>query len=440
MNAYNRSLSILFAIAATILALFGYRFLPERRYLATEDPAAEIYLYGATLPNGETAARWLDQEDDSFRCVYPENMPDYSYYCSYNLGYGFDPANGKNLSRYKKIVLSMEYTGNAPKLRFFARNYSRDYTVGTDPNSSKYNAIFLSTHDVNEPVTLDISEFVVSEWWLMSYHIPREQSFPELNSVVNLGIDFSDSMTVGNHDVKINKIEFIGEWVSRETWYLSIIALWLLGVFVSTVRKLTLLRNQKFQHEQVILKLNEHNRNLVSESDRFRKLSTVDTLTETYNRFGIDQIVSALLENETASDKPVFSIILCDIDYFKRVNDRRGHDAGDRVLQKVARIISRNIRDIDHVGRWGGEEFVVILPFTSHHFALAMAEKIRISASIAIFEPDDPLVVTLSSGVSTLFGNESFADVFKRTDDALYTAKTSGRNCCVLASAHSNNA
>lgn len=132
-----------------------------------------------------------------------------------------------------------------------------------------------------------------------------------------------------------------------------------------------------------------------------------------------------------------FAIILFDIDNFKRINHHRGHDVGDIVLRDVAKIIARNLRISDCVARWGGEEFVIILPYTRFEFALALAEKIRISVSTYNFDARQPLHATLGAGVSAIMSGESFADAFKRTDEALYKAKNSGRNACVLARPHS---
>ena len=130
---------------------------------------------------------------------------------------------------------------------------------------------------------------------------------------------------------------------------------------------------------------------------------------------------------------PIFSLILLDIDYFKRINDRRGHAAGDRVLERIGNMVQQAMRKDDYVGRWGGEEFIIVMPDTTQGFALAMAEKIRILIFDEIFEPGQPLNVTASFGIGERIGEEDFATVFKRVDDALYKAKNQGRNCCVLA-------
>src|SRR5690606_35037871 len=123
--------------------------------------------------------------------------------------------------------------------------------------------------------------------------------------------------------------------------------------------------NAQTRHDiEVITQLSTTNEKLKEETDKFRRLSTVDPLTQLYNRFGIDQIIASLAGKGylSASDNPRYSLLVADIDYFKRINDQYGHDTGDQVLQHVAKIIQENMRGGDFVGRWGGEEFVMIMP------------------------------------------------------------------------------
>jgi diguanylate cyclase (GGDEF)-like protein len=207
----------------------------------------------------------------------------------------------------------------------------------------------------------------------------------------------------------------------------------MLGIFIYALTRLIQL-NQQTQHDvKVINQLSRNNAQLQQETDKFRRLSTVDPLTQAYNRFGIDQIVSSLLNKTANSTERCFALILIDIDHFKRINDNRGHDAGDRVLLKVTNIIQRAIRKQDYLGRWGGEEFIVIMPNTRKEFALAMAEKIRILIFDELFEIENPLNVTASFGIADHLTGEDFASSFKRVDNALYSAKIQGRNCCVVA-------
>lgn len=435
MKARNLSISILVAIIATIGALYAHQFFPKKRFLVESTIHGATFLYGVDIADGQSAASWLDQDQRKFRCVYPDGFPIHYYYCSFNQVYDYGGNRGVDLSGYDHINLVIEYDGTAPKMRFFTRNYNEAYSTPEDSNSTKYNAIYLATAELDGELGLGVDEFVVTEWWRMQYKIQRMNSFPDLSNVVNIGVDFSDSMTPGNHDVTIKKIEFVGDWITRENWYLLILSIWLAGVFLHTINHLLLLRKQKIHDQEVISSLSDDKNKLIQETNKFRKLSTIDMLTETYNRFGIDQIVTTLLASnaKVGEDVPCFSLMVLDIDHFKRINDRRGHDVGDVVLQKISTIIKNTIRKGDYVGRWGGEEFVIILPRTGPEFAMALAEKIRQVISYTVFDPENPLRATVSIGVGSHQEDEDFSYTFKRVDEALYAAKTAGRNCSVPA-------
>lgn len=249
-----------------------------------------------------------------------------------------------------------------------------------------------------------------------------------MRNTTEISIDFESNVVAGQQDVEIRRIEFVGEWISSESWYLGILFIWLASILLYALNQLRLLREQTSEDNKRIYHLAQQNKKLLQQSDELRRLSTVDPLTQCFNRFGVHQIISRL-----EAKNSLYSLILIDIDYFKRINDRRGHDAGDRVLQAVSRIIQERIRSSDYLGRWGGEEFVVILPDTRKEFSLAIAEKIRLVIYDTVFESENPLNVTASFGVAQQEETEDFATTFKRVDNALYAAKNQGRNCCVMA-------
>jgi two-component system cell cycle response regulator len=127
----------------------------------------------------------------------------------------------------------------------------------------------------------------------------------------------------------------------------------------------------------------------------------------------------------------VVSVLLADIDHFKKVNDIHGHSAGDEVLREFGRRLRENIRPIDLACRYGGEEFVVIMPETSKALAQAAGERIRnlIGDTPFTINRGDQLKVTMSGGVATAIPPDDTLDaMMKRADEALYRAKTNGRN------------
>lgn len=127
------------------------------------------------------------------------------------------------------------------------------------------------------------------------------------------------------------------------------------------------------------------------------------------------------------------SLFICDIDFFKKVNDTYGHNAGDAVLKHVAANFRKNSRICDGVYRWGGEEFIVIMPDTSAEQAAEAADRLRICImdSVCHFEDLD-IKVTMSFGVTQLDPSKSIEDNIKDADEKLYKAKESGRNRVIL--------
>ena len=153
-----------------------------------------------------------------------------------------------------------------------------------------------------------------------------------------------------------------------------------------------------------------------------------DPLTGLGNRRYFERQVEnlfELLENEGEA----FSIMVFDIDHFKRVNDILGHDMGDQILKEVAARLVTNMRAVDVVARYGGEEFMIAMPNTKADEALIAADRVRsLIAGTPIFVDGEALQVTTSVGVAEVENGENLREVFKRADDALYKAKESGRN------------
>ena len=121
------------------------------------------------------------------------------------------------------------------------------------------------------------------------------------------------------------------------------------------------------------------------------------------------------------------SIILLDIDFFKAVNDTHGHNIGDKVLVEMSKVLLNTLRNIDIICRWGGEEFLILLPTADLNNAKALAEKLRVS--IAESEMDVVGNISASFGVARVLEGETMEASVDRADKALYLAKASGRNC-----------
>lgn len=156
-----------------------------------------------------------------------------------------------------------------------------------------------------------------------------------------------------------------------------------------------------------------------------------DALTGIYNRAYLFEILPKVVATAQRYNTRL-SVILCDVDYFKAVNDRYGHLAGDRVLKAVAKRMSQFLRSPDLVARYGGEEFVVILPHTALSEAKLVAEKLRmqIAELPVVLAENEHCAVTASFGVAELQPFESIDSILQRADAMMYQSKHEGRNRC----------
>ena len=168
------------------------------------------------------------------------------------------------------------------------------------------------------------------------------------------------------------------------------------------------------------------------------EMAVTDALTGLNNRRYLDNHLPGMIEKAQTRNAPL-SLIICDIDHFKQVNDNHGHDVGDEVIAEFARRIKKNVRNIDLACRFGGEEFVVAMPETDMKTARIVAERIRNEVSVHPFVVDQggkQLAITVSLGVATLeSADDTPESLLKRADVGLYQAKRGGRNMVVFEAA-----
>ena len=159
--------------------------------------------------------------------------------------------------------------------------------------------------------------------------------------------------------------------------------------------------------------------------EELKVLSTVDELPQLYNRRAFNDYLAQMIVQAQRYNEPL-SIAMLDFDHFKKINDRLGHTVGDSVLKQLAEIIQANIRASDVLARWGGEEFILLMP------KITLADAARVMDRLRLIVADEEFVggstVTISVGVTELRPGDGFDDLLKRVDEAQYRAKASGRN------------
>lgn len=228
---------------------------------------------------------------------------------------------------------------------------------------------------------------------------------PILNDIFSRLIDDLD---------ETKKQEFLNNWtiITEQVGWFSLKEIIFLVIFTTTIfgglifyqRKLKILNK----------KLNE--------------LYLTDKLTGLYNRFKIDKELSSQKDNIDRNDSYSCGLILIDIDYFKSINDTLGHLVGDCILKDISKLLKNNLRKTDIIGRWGGEEFLIILPFTSKDIAKKVAENLRALIEENNFSYKMNRKITISIGVTEFSKSKSVEDTLLLVDNLLYKAKENGRN------------
>ena len=203
---------------------------------------------------------------------------------------------------------------------------------------------------------------------------------------------------------------------------MAIISAMLIAVIIYTILKIY----DKKNHEENLIEMNKSLEKKVNERTKeLQELAITDSLTKLLNH----NTSYELLENEiNKAGKTLnpLSIIMLDLDHFKQVNDNYGHQVGDEVLISVVQVIKSNIREIDIAGRYGGEEFIIILPDTDNNTAFMFADRLRTLISQITFDYEE-LYITASLGVCSWCG-ENGVELVSKADKLLYKAKENGRN------------
>jgi len=192
-------------------------------------------------------------------------------------------------------------------------------------------------------------------------------------------------------------------------------------VYIKLRKSNTAIKVHESQLERLVTERTEE---LHKTIHKLEVIASTDHLTKIANRRSLREMLRDEF-NRTTRHKNPFSVIMFDIDYFKKVNDTYGHEMGDKVLVAAANAVNQTIRDIDKLGRYGGEEFLIILPETELQKALEIAERARqVIESMSV----NGVKVTASFGVTSSVGMPLVTAMLEAADNALYTAKDAGRN------------
>lgn len=335
---------------------------------------------------------------------------------------------GIDLSQYQKLQVDINYQGPATSIRLYFRSFDPEISLKDEFNSAQFITTTIRPADYNTPLEYEINELHLADWWVSEYNVPRKLAKLNLKHVTEFGIDFNEKAPLGEHTFQINNISLTGAYIPKEYWYLGILVLWMTGIVIRVFYQLNKFRQHTLRGKIKLTEMTNYANELKQESEAYKNMSVTDALTKTLNRYGLQRY----LQMHQADPKSNYSIglIILDIDHFKKVNDRWGHNAGDEVLCSIGLLLNSTIQQADCIARWGGEEFVILCPHSDSPAVFSLAEKLRIEVSKLDFPQD--FSITASFGIAMIEPDSVFENVFKLADEALYEAKEKGRNCCVV--------
>ncbi len=423
---------LIFALSICTISLVAlYSVLGDTRKLVITPEQFNIY---ATKDASEGGLSTADITYDAQSLVLNCELKKSSYawpYCGISVYTDVaKPTHGIDLSNYHTIRLKLHYEeagdGQNPShdLRLYLRNYNPDYSKPDDEYTIKYNGMQFSPSNFSETIEIPIKNLQVMTWWLADNKVDIEHSAPEFSNITRIDIATGSGAALGQHKIVIDKIEFEGAYLAQETLLFALLFSWMaLGLAFS----LHELRKNRAAYEKAKRRhrhLEKVNGTLRAQNYEFAELAHRDALTGAMNRHA----VQTWLEQQARQVRwghSTLSILYMDLDNFKKINDKFGHQMGDDILREFVMVVASSIAPDDRLVRWGGEEFVVFCPDTNIEQAVKKAEMIRKNVANHLWVHGEAL--TCSIGVAQM-QNERVTETMARADEVLYLAKRNGRN------------
>jgi diguanylate cyclase (GGDEF)-like protein len=432
MNAFQKSVFALLAI--TLLSIGWYvqfgdtrilKITPQQfRYLATDDQNQ----------NGiSTNQLTVDTDAARLQCELKQG-DNYPWpYCGLSIHINSDARYGLNLSKYHTLSVEIDYIAEntqSPRLRIYLRNFNPEYSTVADEYTHKYNGVEFTPNENAGHWSIPLKNLQVMTWWLHDNNIGIEHSALEFNNVNKIEFATGSSAPLGAHDIQIKSVQFQGAYISGETFYLSLLILWVvfgaIFIIVELLKTRQLLR-QKHERE---LHLEETNKKLRAQNYEFSEKAHKDSLTGALNRHAVQDWLKSI-KAEVHQGNRNLCMLFVDIDRFKLINDTYGHQIGDDLLREFSMVLDICLSEDDKLVRWGGEEFVILMPDTILENAASKAEVIRKTVMKHAWVHGETM--TCSIGLAQM-GQERTTETIARADEALYVAKKNGRNRVEIAS------
>ncbi|MCJ8312638.1 MAG: GGDEF domain-containing protein, partial [Pseudomonadales bacterium] len=362
-----------------------------------------------------------------FDCTISQD--DYEPICRLGVWINNSKTKGLDLSNYNTIKVYGNFISPSTQdfLRISLRNYESEVPLHDIETHYKYNLVEIQTSELTQPIEVDFNRFIVPNWWLAKVSDQNIKSEVDLTNISLIEISTAHLNTPGEYKFRISAIELHKQIFSIEKLYEYLLISWailFLTIFILITIYLGYKIKQKFHNEHILLEIN---RSLSKRSEKLEIAHKTDELTSVLNRNGMKDKMLECLSNNWFP----MSAVMIDIDFFKKINDTLGHQKGDEVLINLGKILNGFTQNNESISRYGGEEFILLLPNTTQKTIELRLEQLR--EKIQNTDLGVGYSVTASFGVATSIHKTEFNSLVEKADKALYEAKHNGRNCIKYA-------
>ena len=364
--------------------------------------------------------RELAGTDRDLRCTFVKDMKrrDCGVYIALQRGEA-----GMDLSRFDDITIELSYRGpGMDKLGVVLLDNEEGFTDPAHWETFKRSEVGALDLPANGKLIVPLKWLGVPQWWKEMAKPPIEHSYVRIDNVTGLDLYLGAWTHAGEHRYTIKSIALRGKFIAQSTLLLGVVAMWIVSALAGLGLTALSLRRQLEVSDAERALLANINGALKLEARELAGQAHHDPLTGVLNRQGL----RAELMNTSGLLADPMSVVFVDLDYFKRINDTHGHDAGDDVLRTFAAVVGAGIRQSDRLVRWGGEEFLIVCPLTNAQQAAVLAENLRLALHQATWPLD--MKLTASFGIAQHQKNADMSVVIKHADEALYYAKGAGRD------------
>ncbi|NOH98546.1 GGDEF domain-containing protein [Vibrio sp. 99-70-13A1] len=423
---------VIFLVVSTLAAVQYYR-LNGNTVLTAVNP--DEYAFVATsdrIDRGKSTSK-LSIEDGLYTLTCELVKSEYPWpYCGLSIHINPDPSIGLDLSRYHTFRVNIDYITDeksSGRLRTYLRNYNPAYSTLDDEYTHKYNGMEFSPGVSQGVLEIPIANLQVMTWWLADNDIAMEYSAPEYSNVNKVEFATGSGAKLGTHKIIIRSIEFEGSYIAADNFFLLLLGVWVSTGVIFIIVELNRSRKAVAKAERRHLHLKHVNQVLREQNFEYSELAHRDELTGTLNRHAVRDWLK-LQAQQVKAGQGQLVMLYFDIDYFKQINDKYGHQMGDDILREFSMVMGSGINQTDKLVRWGGEEFIIFCPETSLSEGQNKAERIRHLVAQHLWVHGDSM--TCSVGVAAM-RHERVTETIARADEALYQAKHLGRNKVVTS-------